>query len=112
MYSCSIHRYEFDRRYRLLTALQSLTLQDVVQSFNTHIRINSPQRKKFSTLVFGGKWSVPDVAVPLTPVVTEKDGTEAAPLAAAPKNNQVQVFIKDMDYVRFQRTLPLFPHLV
>ncbi|CAN6454673.1 unnamed protein product [Victoria cruziana] len=47
----------FDRKEAEVAALRKLTRNDLIEFFDTYVRVRSPQRKKLSVQVFGGRHS-------------------------------------------------------
>ena len=53
--------YLFDRKQRLAAHLLTVTLQDCVAFFDLYIRRGGPQRRKFSSQLFGAQTKYPAV---------------------------------------------------
>lgn len=133
------HRYSFNRTDLEVAELQKLTQDDLVAFFDTYVMVNSARRRKFSVQVFGKQWdpATPSTTLPApeqkngvaattaaapaadaaaAPAAAtdkaatadaSKDKEAAEPLPPAPTDESTVVELTD--YMKFKRSMPLFP---
>lgn len=114
--------YQFNRRDLKAQHVRTCTRQDVMDFFAKHISIQAPQRKKFTTQLFGKDHNIPPQKVHLTeedflsnkeinPVQTEESSSTSTAqkvfLPPVPVDPRPRVYVTD--YHKFKRMMPLHP---